>query len=584
MSVRVFGVVAVLAAPAVAQPPGFGPPPGLMGGGTRPLVKEFDADGNGRLDAGERAKAWAALKDRPAPRRFGPPGGKGDRGPATGPGPKVDPATVPSFAGKPLYDPGVFRTLFLRFEADDWEKELEDFHGTDVEVPAVLTVDGRDYPGVGVHFRGMSSYMAVRAGQKRSLNLTADFTDGKQRVGGYKTLNLLNAHEDPSFLSSVLYSHLSRPHLAAPKANLVRVVVNGESWGVYASVQQFDRVFVKENFGTDAGARWKVRGSPGGGGGLEYSGDDPAGYKRRFEIKSKDDPKDWDALVRLCKTLNETPADRLEAALRPMLDLDGLLWFLALDVALINCDGYWARASDYSLYRDPKGVFHVVPHDMNEAFRPPTGPGIGGGMRFPTPRPGEVLPPPLAMMLNLTDAQRKQLADLQKEVDVTLDALLTPEQRKQVKELRDAAPPGGGFRPGGFGGPGGLGGPPGGPRGGGGTVDLDPLVGLTDARKPLRSKVLAVPALRAKYLAYVREIADKQLDWATLGPVVAGFRRQIEAEVRADTRKLEPTEAFLRATADDATAGGGRGMPLRAFADARRKYLLAYREPTEGAK
>ena len=53
--------------------------------------------------------------------------------------------------------------------------------------------------------------------------------------------------------------------------------------------------------------------------------------------------------------LNETPPDELEAALEPMLDIDGALKFLALDNALINNDGYWTRASDYSIYQDDKG-------------------------------------------------------------------------------------------------------------------------------------------------------------------------------------------------------------------------------------
>ena len=105
-------------------------------------------------------------------------------------------------------------------------------------------------------------------------------------------------------------------------------------------------------------------------------------------------------------------------------------------------------------------------------------------------------------------------------------------------------------------------------------------IGLDDARKPLRSKVLAVPALRAKYLANVRTIAEKSLDWKNLGPVVAQYRKLIEKEVEADTRKLDSFEAFLRTTADDATAGGGRGFEfaLRTFADQRRKYLLGYKE------
>ena len=42
--------------------------------------------------------------------------------------------------------------------------------------------------------------------------------------------------------------------------------------------------------------------------------------------------------------LNETPPDRLEAALAPILDVDGALRFLALEIALVNGDGYWMRA------------------------------------------------------------------------------------------------------------------------------------------------------------------------------------------------------------------------------------------------
>ena len=72
-------------------------------------------------------------------------------------------------------------------------------------------------------------------------------------------------------------------------------------------------------------------------------------------------------------------------------DVDGVLWFLALDNALINSDGYWTRASDYTLYLDEKGKFHVIPHDMNEAFRPAGGPGMGGPGGFRGPPPGEVL-------------------------------------------------------------------------------------------------------------------------------------------------------------------------------------------------
>jgi hypothetical protein len=58
------------------------------------------------------------------------------------------------------------------------------------------------------------------------------------------------------------------------------------------------------------------------------------------------------------------------------------------------------------------------------------------------PQPGQILPPFVQDALNLTDAQRKQLADLQKEVDTRLNAILTDEQRAQLREMRDKGPKG----------------------------------------------------------------------------------------------------------------------------------------------
>ena len=130
---------------------------------------------------------------------------------------------------KPSYEPTVVRTLFLDLEGEDWEAELADFRSTDVDVPATLTVDGKTYPGVGVHFRGLSSYMGVREGHKRSLNVSLDHVDPEQKLDGCKTLNLPNSHEDTTLLHTVLYFENARRYIPAPKANFVPVVINGES-------------------------------------------------------------------------------------------------------------------------------------------------------------------------------------------------------------------------------------------------------------------------------------------------------------------------------------------------------------------
>ena len=387
----------ILEAPARAQaqgqPPGPGPAGGFQGpppfgpggfGGERQIVAKFDKNADKRLDTSERKAARESLAAEPARggfgRRGGGPGGFGRGGMAPGsPGPKLAPADVKSYpASTPLYDLGTLRTIFLQFENADWEQELAAFNNTDVEVPAIATVDGKTYKNVGVHFRGASSYMMVPEGSKRSLNLTFDFVDEKQALYGYRTLNLLNANGDPTFVRAVVYSEIARQYIPTPRANYMRVVINGESWGVYVNAQQFNTDFTRDYFKSTKGARWKVPGRPGGRGGMEYLGEDASALQATYEIKIEGRlPKSWADLIHLFKVLNETPAEKLEAALGPIFDIDGALRFLALDDALVNSDGYWTRASDYSIYQDEKGRFHVIPHDMNEGLADEGGRGFG---------------------------------------------------------------------------------------------------------------------------------------------------------------------------------------------------------------
>src|SRR5678815_2948020 len=156
--------------------------PGGPGGPMREkmkLVQKFDRNGDGILDSVERKAAREFIQAEQAegrgPRR---PGGRGF-GPGneeeTKPGAKVSVAEVKKYPQAPLYDPLTLRTFFLQFESADWEKELADFKNSDVDVPATLTVDGKVYKDVGMHFRGASSFMMVGEGRKRSLNLSLNY-------------------------------------------------------------------------------------------------------------------------------------------------------------------------------------------------------------------------------------------------------------------------------------------------------------------------------------------------------------------------------------------------------------------------
>jgi CotH kinase protein len=433
-----------------------------FGGPEQQVMSRFDRDGDKKLNAAERR---AALNN------LGGGGGGFYRGSVGArPGPAVSPESVKTFpASVPLYDQGTLRTLFFQFEDDNWETELMAFKDTDIQVPATLTMDGKTYKEVGMKFRGSSSFAMVPPGLKHSLDVTMDSFTKDQSLLGFHSLNLLSSHADPTFLRSVLYLQMARDFLPAAQANFMRVVINGESWGIYQNVEAVNKTFLKEWFKTDGGTRWKAPGRPNGRAGLEYWGDNVSSYKSTYEIKGKDDPKAWAALINLARVLNSTPPDKLEAALTPILDIDGVLRFLALDNALANYDGYWVRASDYNIYLDPSGKFHILPHDINESLG--------------------------------TD---------------------------------EGSPP-------------------------------DPLIGLNDSSKPLRSKLLALPNLRAKYLQYMRDIATKWLDWKTLEPHVTKYHALIAADVRTDTRKIDSVSGFESGPA-----------ALKAFADRRREQILSF--------
>lgn len=597
-------------------PGGFGGPGG-PGGGDRELVKEFDANEDGWLNAEERSAAKEKLSQQGGRRGMGGPGGgRGGRGGRGFPGgaaaeatagKKLSPKDVASYPDQDLYDDAILRTIFIQFEdVEDWNEELATFKSSDVEVPATITVDQKVYPLVGVKHRGNSSYGMVPTGFKKSLNLSFDMADKDQDLYGFRTLNLLNCNGDPSLLSSALYSHVAGPYMAVPKSNMIRVVINGESWGLFANVEQFNKDYVETNYGQSKGARWKVPGRPGGDGGLRYVGDSVEAYRSRYEIKSKDREEDWAALMELCRVIDQTPVEELRQELTPLMDIPQLLWFLAVDNASVNSDGYWTRASDYNIYRDPEGVFHISPYDMNEAFMTaqhgppgggfgrPGGPGgfggPGGPGGFGPPEggpgvfgPGGILPgmfgpgpggpegrpgapgeeDGIGRRGSLDDAEFVQARGRQERDDQQRGGRGRDRQRDQQREGRGGRQRGGR----GFGGPGG------GPMGHG-SFDLDPLVGMDDTNKPLRSKILAVPEWRTQYLSYMKRLAEHEFAPERIEAFINSYRQLLMDDVEAETRRTSPTEAFVTATNPDADVEGS----LASFFAKRRNYLLSHPE------
>jgi Spy/CpxP family protein refolding chaperone len=119
------------------------------------------------------------------------------------------------------------------------------------------------------------------------------------------------------------------------------------------------------------------------------------------------------------------------------------------------------------------GLAFAAPDDNPNGNPPPPQGGNGGpgGGQGAGRGPGgqgagfHLIPRFAEEKLNLTDDQKKQVADLESEIKAKLEKILTPEQMKTLAEARPPRRGGPGGQGGPGGGPGGQGGPGGGPGG-----------------------------------------------------------------------------------------------------------------------
>lgn len=147
--------------------------------------------------------------------------------------------------------------------------------------------------------------------------------------------------------------------------------------------------------------------------------------------------------------------------------------FLGMGLAALLAVGLAVQAGDKKTTKtskeDEKKVDEKKPGENAQpgARQPGRRPGGQGGFGGFGGRstPGQIFSTGIKDQLKLTDEQKKQLEDLQKDVDAKVAKILTDDQKKSLKEISERRPGGGfGGQPGGPGGrrPGGAGGRPGG--------------------------------------------------------------------------------------------------------------------------
>ena len=274
---------------------------------------------------------------------------------------------------KGFYDEDTVKAIYLSFQQPNYWTLLQNNYSSQTPIPALLSYNGTTYSDVGVRFKGETSYFMLPPGaEKMSFDIDMN-TYSLQDIDGYESLNLNNAFQDNSMMREVLYCRLARRHVPIAKANYVKLYINGENWGLYPNVQGLSGEFLDEWYYSNNGDRWRaarpdgqnVGGWGDGTGGLNFLGNDSTDYQDYYTLQNFKTTNPWDNLVKVCDELNNTPLAQLEDSLGKYMNIDRVLWNLAVENAFADDDSYIHKGkNDYSIYFEPESGW-ITTHEID---------------------------------------------------------------------------------------------------------------------------------------------------------------------------------------------------------------------------
>ena len=163
-------------------------------------------------------------------------------------------AVIPVLADEAdsFFDDSYVHEIRIYFTDSDWYSTLYDSHDTDPDDPYFSTrfeYDGIVLDPVGVRFKGNSSFNI--SGVKKSFKFDFNEYNDDTRFMGLKKLNLNNGYKDPTMMRSKLFFDFASQYVPACRAVHTRLYVNDELWGLYTAVEQVDKTFCQDRFGSD---------------------------------------------------------------------------------------------------------------------------------------------------------------------------------------------------------------------------------------------------------------------------------------------------------------------------------------------
>lgn len=220
---------------------------------------------------------------------------------------------------------------------------------------------------VGMRSRGNLSRGAPRRSWKLDFN---EFVPGRQ-FHTLEEMDLNADYNDPTLLRRRLaHEFLHRMGLPSSRTHYVAIYVNDVFLSMNIHVEAVDEEFVDNWYGNKDGNLYKCL-YKGEKADLRYrpAGDYQAvGGGETYRETNNDPASDYTDLIQFVDFLNNAPDSSVYQDLHANINVDGVLRFLAADVAIGMWDDYWYGANNYYLYQNQDhGLFELIPYDYDNS-------------------------------------------------------------------------------------------------------------------------------------------------------------------------------------------------------------------------
>ncbi|KAA3615700.1 MAG: T9SS C-terminal target domain-containing protein [Calditrichaeota bacterium] len=221
---------------------------------------------------------------------------------------------------------------------------------------------------VGIRIRGNTS----RNSQKKSFKLDFEHFKSGREFYNVDKMNLNGEHNDPSIIRAKLaWDFFQEIGVKSSRASHAKVYINGSYYGLYISVEHYDKEFLKKNFSDDTGNLWKCLWPVD----LVYKGDDPDSYKfyqgsrQVYDLKTNEELDDYSKLANLIDVINNSTDSNFARELEQVLDVPSVLKYMAMNVLLGSWDDYWSNVNNIYLYHQPSiDKFYWIPYDYDNTM------------------------------------------------------------------------------------------------------------------------------------------------------------------------------------------------------------------------